>query len=303
MKLKTNLLFVALFLCATFTSAQSRKVILDADTGNEVDDLYAIVRALIEPSWDVIALNATQWQASHWTVEKSMEESYRLNQLLLGELNKSGLVKSHLGAADRLFDWGYQAQHSAAAYYLIQEAHKHSETDKLTVIALGALTNVASALLIDPSIESKISLYWLGTTYDFDKDILRKRDFNCVMDIQALEEVFDGQVELHVIPVSVANQMTFEYEATREKLSDEHSLNRFLINRWDNHLDGGRKERVIWDLALVEAIIHPEWATKKEIQTSNAHGNRSVWYYSDIDEAKMREDFFTNLNRHLNAAK
>jgi len=39
-------------------SAQQKKIILDADTGNEVDDLYAIVRALIEPSWDITALNA-----------------------------------------------------------------------------------------------------------------------------------------------------------------------------------------------------------------------------------------------------
>lgn len=300
MKRKTTFIgFFLLFFITVATAQTTRKVVLDADTGNEVDDLYAIVRALIEPSWDIIALNATQWQASHWAVEKSMEESYRLNQVLLSELDEVDKVKSHRGAVDRLFDWGYQAQHSAAAYYLIQEANKHTENNKLTVIALGALTNVASALLIDPTIESKIALYWLGTTYDFEKDILRKRDFNCVMDVQALEKVLESEVEWHIIPVSVANQMTFNYAATQAKLSGEHSLNRFLLDRWYAHLDGGRKERVIWDLALIEAMIHPEWAIKKEIQTSEANGNRAIWYYSDIDEDKMREDFFTSLNKHL----
>ena len=43
----------------------SSRVLLDADTGNEVDDLYALVRGLIEPDWDVVGINATQWQASH----------------------------------------------------------------------------------------------------------------------------------------------------------------------------------------------------------------------------------------------
>ncbi|MEM8525818.1 MAG: nucleoside hydrolase [Bacteroidota bacterium] len=289
-------------LCIAFsgTTQDKLKVIIDADTGNEVDDLYAVVRSLVEPSWEVIALNAAQWQASHWSVEKTMEESYRLNQLLLGELGLSGKVKSHRGAEDRLFDWGYRAQHSAAAYYLIQEAHKIPEGEKLTVIVLGALTNIASAILIDSSIQSKISVYWLGTTYDFEEDILRKRDFNCVMDIQALGEMLDSEVEMHIIPVSVANQMTFNYDETVEKLSGKHTVTDFLLQRWYNHLDGGRNERVIWDLALIEAIIHPEWAIQVEIQSSKENGNRKLWYYKDINEDKMRVDFFKTVLEHIN---
>lgn len=298
--MKKQLLTIIALLTTSLLLAQTpRKVILDADTGNEVDDLYAVVRALIEPSWELIALNATQWQSSQWTVEKSMEESHRLNQVLLGELGMSGTVKAYRGGDDRLYDWGYRAQHSAASYYLIQEANKYSSDDKLTVIALGVLTNIASAILIEPSIQDKIDLYWLGTTYDFEEDILRKRDFNCMMDPQALAEVLDSEVELHVIPVSVANQMTFNYEETKNKFPADHTLTRFLLERWYNHLDGGRKQRVIWDLALIEAIIHPDWATQQQVKTSKENGNRSVWYYSDIDEDKMRTDFFEVLNAYL----
>ena len=52
-------------------------VIIDADTGNEVDDPYALARALIEPSWNILALNATQWQTSHWAEPQAMENSHR----------------------------------------------------------------------------------------------------------------------------------------------------------------------------------------------------------------------------------
>jgi inosine-uridine nucleoside N-ribohydrolase len=292
--------FLLFLLTTPLLYAQSpKKVIIDADTGNEVDDLYAVVRALIEPSWEVTALNATQWQASHWTVEESMEESYRLNQVLLGELGMSGKLRSYRGATDRLFDWGYLAQHSAATYYLIQEAKQHTAADKLIVIALGALTNVASAILIEPSIQDKIELYWLGTTYDFENNVLRKRDFNCMMDQQALAEILDSEVETHIIPVSVANQMTFNYEESLQKMPIHNTLNRFLLERWYHHLDGGRKERVIWDLAIVAAVIHPEWATQQSIQTSPENGGRQVWYYSDIDENAMRKDFFEVLAKHL----
>ena len=82
-----HLFFFLFVLISIFSVAQKREVILDADTGNEVDDLYALVRILLEPSIEVTCLNAAHWQTSHWTVEQSMENSHRLNQQLLGELD------------------------------------------------------------------------------------------------------------------------------------------------------------------------------------------------------------------------
>ncbi len=289
-------LFFFFLICFSHLQAQDKlKVIIDADTGNEVDDLYAIVRGLIEPNWEVIALNATQWQPAHWAVEQTMEESYRLNQVLLGYLGLGGKVKSLRGGINRLFDWGNRAQPSLASSHLITAAHDLEEGEKLTVIALGALTNVATAILMDPSITSKIKLYWLGSTYDFKKDILRKRDFNCMMDPQALEEVLASKVELHVIPVNIAAQMTFEYEETKKQLGGQHDLLDFLLDRWYNHLDGGRIERTIWDLAIIDAVIHPEWIEEVEIMSSKENYSRPIYYIKDIDEDKMRSEFFETV--------
>ncbi len=162
----------------------SSRIIIDADTANEVDDLYAVVAMLIEPKFNVVALNATHWQTSHWTSENSMEDSHRLNQVLTGYLKAN--IPTKRGGQARMYDWGDQAQHSAAAYEIIKQAHAMPNNEKLTVVALGALTNVASALFIDPSIETKIQLFWLGTSYNFDEGVLGTTDFNCIMDTQAL---------------------------------------------------------------------------------------------------------------------
>ena len=62
------------FFSLTFGQTKT-KIILDTDTGNEVDDPYAIVRVLLEPSWEVTAINATHWQTSHWAEENTMENS------------------------------------------------------------------------------------------------------------------------------------------------------------------------------------------------------------------------------------
>lgn len=270
-------------------------IILDADTGNEVDDLYAIARVLIEPTWDVIALNATQWQTSHWAEPQSMENSHRVNQLLLGHMGLS--IKTRRGGTARMFDWGDKAQHSAAAYEIIQQAKAMPEGEKLTVIALGALTNVASAIYIDPSIESRIKLYWLGTNYDFEAGILNTTDFNSVMDVQALHIMLASDVEMHVMPHSVALGMDFTYEETETALRGKHPLGDYLVDRWYQHLDGLRKSRWIWDLALIEAMIHPEWAEKVTITTSKDLGSKEINYYKSIEGGRMKAEFFEKLNQ------
>jgi len=274
-----------------------RSIILDADTGNEVDDFYALARAFIEPSWDIICVNATQWQSSQWAVSESMENSHRLNQVLLGEMGMN--IKTRRGGVNRMFGWGDKAQHSAAAYEIIKQIKALPENEKLSIIALGALTNVASAIYIDPLVASKIKLYWLGTTYDFEKDILKRLDFNCMMDQQALEVVLMSEAEMHVMPVSVAVEMKFIYEETARKLPKENNLSKLLLERWYQHLDGGRKERVIWDLALIQAIIFPEWAKKKTVTTSRDNGARQIHYFSSIEAKKMKEEFFAAMNKFI----
>jgi purine nucleosidase len=291
-----------LLLFSVAASAQAKKrIILDADTGNEVDDLYAISRALIEPTWEVIALNATQWQPSHRAVPESMENSFRINEALVGYLGVRVPLKR--GGPNRMYDWGDQAQHSAAAYEIIKQARQTPAGQRLTVVALGALTNVASALYIDPTIADRLEVYWLGSSYDFERGVLSLTEFNCVMDIQALHLMLRSPVPMHIIPVSTARSLVFDYAETEAKLRGVHPLGNLLVDRWYNQMGGGRLSRVIWDLALIEAMIHPEWAEQVEIMTSKDNGNRPIWFYKSIRADRMKADFFDTLLSFLAAKK
>ena len=288
---------------SVFLYAQEKKpVIIDADTGNEVDDLYAVVRGVIEPSWNVVGLNATQWQASHWAVDHTMEESYRLNDILLSYLKLSDEIVSNRGANDRLFDWGNKSQTSTASAFIVKEAMKPRD-EKLNVIALGALTNVASAILDDPSITEKIRLYWLGTTYNFDNGVMKNTDFNSVMDIQAVDVILNSDVELHIIPGNVSGKMKFYWDETTEKFKDKYALTDYLVDRWYNHMDAGLRSRTIWDLALIQAVIFPDWAEEVKIKTSKERGNREIWMYKNIDAKKMRNEFFETTLEYVKKLK
>ncbi|MGB5357643.1 MAG: nucleoside hydrolase [Eudoraea sp.] len=282
--------------CTLSISAQVKtKVILDADTANEVDDPYAIVRAFAVPHWEIQALNATQWQGSQWSTARSMEDGHRLNQVLTAYLKPEN-TKVLRGGHRRMYDWGDMALHSAAAYNLIKQAHLQKEDKKLTVIALGALTNIASAIFIAPSITSKIKLYWLGTQYDFEKGISTRTDFNPMMDPQAIEMLLATQLEMHIIPVSEVNQMKSNFEETKERLSGIHPLGDYLVQHWYDHDDGGREERVLWDIAIIEAMLHPEWVT--EVKVDNFK-NKNVFYYKDINKEKFLEDCFKEIIEKL----
>jgi inosine-uridine nucleoside N-ribohydrolase len=295
-KLYRSFVFIIFLLIVSSIFPQTNKrVLLDADTANEVDDAFALSIMLMNPNVDIIALNATQWQASQWATENSMEDSHRLNQTLLGIMGLN--TKTNRGGASRMYDWGDRAQHSAATYEIIKQAKALPEGEKLNIIALGALTNVASAIFIEPAIVKNIKLYWLGTTYDFGGQVLRRDDFNCAMDQYALTHLLFSEVEMHIIPINVASKMTFNYEKSRLQL-ENHFLGDFLLKIWDDHIDGGRDQRTIWDLTIVNAFLHPDWMEEIEINTSKDNGNRKVYYYKDFDAQKMLKDFYQNITSY-----
>jgi inosine-uridine nucleoside N-ribohydrolase len=288
---------------AAFAADARPRFVIDADTANEVDDPYAIVRALLEPRIEVIGLASAQWQVSHWATPDTLEDSQRLNEVLLGHLDRMSLPHPR-GARARLFDWGEElAQRSAAADFLIAQARRAPAGDKLGVIVLGASTNVASALLIAPDIAPRIRVFLLGTGYDAARGVWTKLDFNCINDPRAISVLLDTEgLELHVMPHNTAAALSFDFADVSRRFAGRSELHDFLIARWRQHADASRRSRVLWDLALVEAVIHPEMARETAARTPPENTERMVSVYTSIDADAMRADFFARLSLPLEAA-
>ena len=293
-----RLLFVSVVSTLSALSAEPRRLLIDADTANEVDDAYAIVRAIIEPSFEVVGLNSTQWQISHYATPETLMDSQRMNEALLSYLGRMD-IPHPLGAYRRLHDWGSDtAQHSGAAYHIIREAHATAENEKLTVAVLGAHTNLASALLIDPTIAPKLNVYMLGTKYDFEREIWTKRDFNCVMDIQAIEVVLNQlDLELHIIPVNVASAMTFGQAEMIQQLSDRHPVTSYLHQIWMGHSDASRLQRTIWDLAVISCLISPSFGEEITVAAPPENGGHLVSVFRSVDGEGIRAEFYRAINQ------
>lgn len=291
---------LTLLVFATCANAQSTRILIDADTANEVDDAFAILRAVIEPNFDIVGLNSAQWQVSHYATGETLIASQRLNESLLHHLDR-GDIPAPFGAYRRLHDWGRDvAQHSAAAYHIIEEAHKTPEGEKLIVAVLGANTNLASALLIDPSITPKIAVHLLGTAHNFETGIWTKRDFNCMMDLQAIEVVLNQpDLELHILPVNVAAAQKFTMEEMQSKLPGRHPALDMLHQIWMGHWDGSRENRTIWDLGVISCIIDPSLGERVMIPRPPENGGANVSVYRSIDGDAIRAEFYEAVETHL----
>lgn len=286
-----------LYFGASATAQPPRDVFLDADTANEVDDLYAIVRAFAEPGWRIPVLSSAQWQSSQWATANSAEDSYRLNQHLAAHLGVGDSTEVVRGAHRRMYDWGHLAVHSHASHELLERAADHTPEDPLTVVALGALTNVASALFVDPSLAERIELWWLGSTYDFEADRRGLTDFNAIMDPQAARLILEHPtLRVRVLPVSEVGQHTVTFDEVNAAVGDETPLAQLLTDRWLDHMDGSRGTRVLWDLALVELMSDPELAT--EVAAPGYYG-ANVTAFKDLDGERLFARSLARIGEHV----
>lgn len=284
-----------LLLLAVLAAPAQTRVWLDADTANEIDDLYALTRALTAPGLEIAGLSSAQWKASPIAEGNTLEASQLLNEALLGLLGKTS-IPAHRGSLVPVYWWGRdRAAYSGAAYHLMLEARKAAPDRKLTVVALGALTNVATALMMDPSIAARMRLYWLGA--EVREGVWNKSEFNCLNDIHALNEALNARdLEISVMPANVAAQLTFDYADAAPRLRAAGRLGEFLLGRWNGHAPGA-SSWIMWDLAAIEWLLNPALVESKLMPAPPENTPRQVRVATSIDAARMRANFWEALAR------
>jgi inosine-uridine nucleoside N-ribohydrolase len=128
------------------------EMVLDSDMFNEVDDQFALAFAARSPERiDLKAVYAAPFlnhrsKSAGDGMEKSCHETLRVLKLM-GEKTDGRVFRG----SDRFLTDRNTPVDSPAARHLIRLAHQDRK-GPLYVVGLGAATNLASALLLDPSI-------------------------------------------------------------------------------------------------------------------------------------------------------
>lgn len=300
---------IALLSIITASFAQKQKVWLDADTGNEMDDLYAIARLVKDPNIELIGLSSAhfnnpdllvfeKWNAYDTKGLNTVAESQRLNEQILASLKRLDIP--HPLGADRQIGraWGGQdARDSEAAQAIIAAVKSLPEGEKLDILTIGAMSNLASALIIAPGIKPRIRCFALGAQYEPKTRVWNKNEFNIRNDLNAFDYLLnlDG-LDLTMMCLQAALPLQFQREDTYQRLNENIEAEKILEDRWreQNPQD---KSRVMWDLALVEAYLMPSLAKVETVTTPPENKQRAIKAYVRIDEKAIAGDFWEVLKR------
>lgn len=278
-------------------------IIIDTDSANEIDDLFALVRVLGEPRFQLLGISSAQFHQSPYATTDTALESHKLNQELL-ELLPQFNIRLVRGSAQPLKNIKFPQQ-SEASDFIIQQAKKLPKEQKLHLIILGSCTNIASALIQAPEIVNKLQVYYIGFWHDPVQNTYNKNEFNTNNDPKATNFLLDFKgLDFRIMSATTCQNLVFEKDQTFKNLG-ENPLGLYLKNRWLSYKrwwtykDPEKRKWIMWDISIIEALAHPEWTEKKFFLTPKENLTRKVQIYTFIDTLKMKNDFWQHYNRLL----
>ncbi len=269
-------------------------MVLDTDTYNEIDDQFALAYAMHSPEkLDVKAIYAAPFFNDRSTgpddgMEKSYEEILRLLERM--DIKSDNFVyrgsTRYLGRENKPVE-------SEAVEDLIAKSKAYNLEKRLYVVAIGAITNIASALLADSSLVERVVVVWLGGHALYWP---HTKEFNLAQDVDAANIVFGSGVPVLMVPcLPVASHTLTTLAELEQGLGRKTQLNSFLIDRFKAYSQSHfAYAKEIWDIAPIGWMINAEWAPS---HLDHSPVVQYDWRYS-IDRRRHLIRVVDSLNRN-----
>lgn len=232
-------------------------VVLDTDAFNEIDDQFAIAYLLkSKEKLNTLALYAAPFYNNNSSgpadgMKKSYDEILKLLKLI-------GTEKPVFKGADRYLPDEKTPVVSAAALDLVERARGYSPENPLYVVAIGAITNIASAILLEPAVAENTVVVWLGGHALHYHDTA---EFNMKQDIAAARVVMGSDVPFVQLPcMGVVSAFAVSKQELEYWFADKNPLSDYLaqntIKEAESYAHGRAWTRVIWDVTAVAWLLN-----------------------------------------------
>ncbi|MEG0768144.1 MAG: nucleoside hydrolase, partial [Clostridia bacterium] len=237
-------------------------VVLDTDAYNEIDDQFALAYLLrYSAQCHVQALYAAPFfnERSSGPAD-GMEKSYQEIHKLLRLAGCEALQAHTFRGSEAYLPNEETPVLSPAAADLAHRAMQYSTDKPLYVVAIGAITNVASALLLAPAIKDRMVLVWLGGHAWHWTDT---KEFNMMQDVAGARVVFGCGVPLVQLPcMGVVSAFATTEPELRYWLQGKNALCDYLVENTvaaaSAYAAGTAWSRVIWDVTAVAWLVDPQ---------------------------------------------
>ena len=279
------------------------RLILNTDAKNEADDQFTIVHALLTPTFDFHGIIAAHFGAHR--SQTSMLDSRAEIDKLLDLMDLAGRIPVANGGATALADETTPVP-SPGAQLIIDQAMADDDRP-LHVAFLGPLTDMASALLLEPRLnERNVICVWIGGGVWPTGG----REFNLMNDIAAANVVMRSGIQVWQIPSTVYRMMAVSYAELQERCAGKGPIGDYLVEQlidWNLRVHQGPIEhRSLGDTPALSVILNPmggmsEWRPAPEFNSHmnyvHTGRNRPIKVYDTIDVRYILEDFYAKLAR------
>lgn len=290
------------------------RILLDTDAGNYFDDQFALAyAALSREALSIESIYAAPFVNRHAVNPGSgVEQSYDAIRRVVEALNRSHEsaalkdIPVLKGAGKWLQPTG-RPERTAAATDIIKRVLSDS-ADDLYVVAIGAATNVATALMLEPDLARRAKVVWLGgTPHHFPS----AEEYNLRQDPVAARVLFDSGVRLmHVPAPGLAENLRTTRNELQARLASGAALGKHLLELIDQRSpvpqpsDETSRTLPIWDMAPIAWLVQPDWVGSAVVDSprindelewrrdENRHGIR-------VAIRILRDEVFTDFFRKM----
>lgn len=245
------------------------RLLLDTDAGNYFDDQFAIAYAALSPE----AVSIESIYAAPFVNRRAgdpatgVDQSYEAIVRVVEALNRSNEsaalrdVPVLKGARKWLQPTG-RPERTPVATDIVERVLADTGDD-LYIVAIGSATNVATALLLEPSLASRAKVVWLGgTPHHFPS----AEEYNLRQDSVAARVLFDSGVHLMHFPApGLAENLRTSHSELRNRLESQSAIGNHLLALVDERSPGRppgdptSRTLSIWDMAPIAWLVQPDW--------------------------------------------
>jgi inosine-uridine nucleoside N-ribohydrolase len=296
------------------------RVLLDTDANNEIDDQHAIAYLLLSGDTFVVEGLTVNRTDNGGDIEEQAREAERVVRLCAlhpqlpvtrGASGSFDEIAPHLTEPD--FD-------GIDAVNLIIKRARAASQQKLVLLPIGKLTNIALALRKDPAIIDKVKVVWLGSNYP------GPGEYNLDNDAASVKFVIDAGVEFEIAVVRYG--AASGTSAVRVTLQDAvrnltgkgprapgpvtgrnggtfTNFGDYAINLLENvRMSGDPPSRALYDMAAVAIVKNPAWAEPVSVPApilengawrARPENPRRIVIWENFDSEAIIDDFYTTM--------
>ncbi len=297
------------------------RVLLDTDANNEIDDQHAIAYLLFSGDAFVVEGLTVNRTNNGGDIEAQAIEAERIVRLCTMHRQlpvTRGASGSFEEIAPHLTESDFEGVD--AVDLIIKRAHIASP-QKLILLPIGKLTNVALALKKDPSIIDKVKVVWLGSNYP------DPGEYNLDNDEASVNYVLDTDVEFEIAVVrygaeSGTSAVRVTLQDIAQKLAGKGprastpvtgrnggtftNFGDYSVNLLEHvHMSGNPPSRALYDMAVVAIVKNPAWAEARSIAApilengvwrDRPENSRRIVIRENFDKQSIIDDFYATMN-------